>query len=160
HRKRQDRAHQVGDRFGFPLGKNAAVEKENPHRHDQAEKEKCFISQRDANAHGGKREYRSQSRSLLPVSSMNTSSREGVAISRLTSSLPCASRYFTSDTMAGAVRWQCSTYAPSTSSASATPSSCLSASFGAGLASRTSKRVVSPERCFNSRGVPEAINLP
>ena len=55
---------------------------------DDAEKQKHFIAQRQLDAHAGEGEKICQSRSLLPVSSMKTSSREGVAISRLTSSLP------------------------------------------------------------------------
>ena len=91
---------------GCALGEDAGVEKEKAERHDHAEEQKHFIAQRESNAHAGERGEVSQSRSLLPVISMKTSSREGVAISRLTSSLPWASRYFTRATMVCGGRWE------------------------------------------------------
>ena len=63
------------------LGEYAGVEKKETQRHDHAEKEKHFIAQRQLHAHAREGNEIGQSRSLLPVSSMNTSSSEGVAIS-------------------------------------------------------------------------------
>src|SRR5664279_2142890 len=91
------------------LSKNTGVEKEKSQRHDHAEEEKHFVAQGKLHAHAREGNEICQSRSLLPVSSMNTSSSDGVAISRDDSSLPAASRCLTSATMTGAVRGQCST---------------------------------------------------
>src|SRR5271168_465020 len=78
--------------------KDSGIEKEKAERHDHAEEQKHFIAQRELNAHAGECHEVCQSRNLLPVISMKTSSSEGEAISRLTSSLPCASRCLTSAT--------------------------------------------------------------
>src|SRR5271165_4983565 len=94
---------------GHAFGKDSAVKEEKAQRHDHAEEEKHFIAQRQLHAHAREGHEVGQSRNLLPVSSMKTSSREGVAISRLTNSLPCASRHFTRETIAGAVRGVCRT---------------------------------------------------
>src|SRR5690349_20462389 len=91
------------------LGKNPGIEKKHPQREYHADKEKHFVAQSELNAHAREAGKISQSRSLLPVISMKTSSREGVAISRLTSSLPSASRCFTRETMACGGRWVCRT---------------------------------------------------
>src|ERR1041385_6572040 len=105
----QHRPEQVGDFSGDSLGKDSRVKKEKAQRHYDAEEEKHLVAQRQPHAHARQCQKVRQSRSLLPVSSMNTSSREGVAISRLTSSLFWASRCFTSETMACGGRRQCST---------------------------------------------------
>src|ERR1700758_5506810 len=114
------------------LGENARVHKEHAERKNDAKKEEHFVAQGKLNAHAREAGKVSQSRSLLPVISMKTSSREGVAISRLTSSLPSASRCFTRETMACGGRCVCKTYVPSTSRASTTPSRFFSVPFVAG----------------------------
>src|ERR1700740_2292527 len=81
------------------LGEDSRVDEKHADREDHAKKEKHFVAQGELNAHAREAGKVSQSRSLLPVISMKTSSREGVAISRLTSSLPSASRCLTSETM-------------------------------------------------------------
>src|ERR1700760_2567310 len=91
HVQRQDRADEISHGIRMPFGEHSGIEKEKAHRHDHAEKEKHLVAQSELHAHAGKGDEVRQSRKLLPVSSMNTSSSEGVAISRLTSSLPCAS---------------------------------------------------------------------
>src|ERR1700740_937152 len=124
------------------LGEDPGIEKEEHQRHDHAEEEEHLVAQ--GKHHAGARQGSEvrQSRSLLPVSSMKTSSSDGVAISRLTSSLFSASRCFTSATIAGAVRWQCRTYVPSTSRTSTTLSRFFSVPLDGGLASRTSIRAL------------------
>src|SRR5271154_191094 len=84
---------------GRAFRKDSGIEEEKAERHDHAEEQKHFIAQRELDAHAGECGEVCQSRSLLPVISMKTSSREGEAISRLTSSLPSASRCFTRSTM-------------------------------------------------------------
>src|SRR5262249_10943721 len=87
------------------LGKDAGIEEEENHRHEDDEEEEHLVAERERNAHSGEVEEVFQSRSLLPVSSMKTSSSEGVKISRLTRSLLSASRCLTSETMACGGRW-------------------------------------------------------
>src|SRR5580704_4745619 len=94
-----DRTQEEFDDLGLAFGKDPGIEKEKGKRHEDREEQKHFIAQRELNAHAGECGEVSQSRSLLPVISMNTSSREGEAISRLTSSLPWASRCLTMATM-------------------------------------------------------------
>ena len=91
------------------FGKDAKPEEEETERHDDAEKEKHFVAQRQADAHARQGGEVPQSRSLLPVISMKTSSSEGEAISRLISSLPPASRCLTSETMVWGGRCVCRT---------------------------------------------------
>ena len=86
--ERQHRAEIEADDARHALSENAGVKKKEHQGHDDHEKEKHFVAKRKLNAHAREGGEVFQSRSLLPVSSMNTSSREGVAISRLTSSLP------------------------------------------------------------------------
>ena len=105
HGEGDDGAEEEADDVRITFGENAGVEEEKAEGHDHAEEEKHFVAQREANAHRGECEEVLQSRSLLPVSSMKTSSRDGVAILRLTSSLPWASRCFTRETMACGGRW-------------------------------------------------------
>src|SRR3981081_1429279 len=105
----EHRAKIESHRAGRALGEDPAIEEEKAERHDDGEEEKNFVARRKTDAHVGESKKISQSRSLLPVSSMKTSSREGVAISRLTSSLPLASRCLTSETIACGGRWVCRT---------------------------------------------------
>src|SRR5205823_3427430 len=91
------------------LREHAAIQKEESQRHNHAEKEKHFVAQGELHARPCQRAQIAQSRNLLPVSSIKTSSRDGVAISRPTSSLLCDSRYFTSETIACGGRRQCRT---------------------------------------------------
>src|SRR5580658_4562411 len=93
------RSQEIGDQARLAFGENSRIEKKHADREDRAEKEKHAIAQSEQNAHAGKCGEVSQSRSLLPVISMKTSSREGEAISRLTSSLPSASRCLTRSTI-------------------------------------------------------------
>src|SRR4029077_11315262 len=148
---------QVLNLLGNALCKHRRIEKEKSQRHDDAEKEKHLVAQRQPHPHARQGKKVCQSRSLLPVSSMNTSSSEGVEISRLTSSLDCASRCFTSETMACGGRWQCNTEVPVTARQSFTPSRVRNVSSDSSRASRTSIRVLSAEACFSSRGVPCAM---
>src|SRR6266404_2177562 len=154
------RAEKEADHARIALGEDSGVEEKHADRKDDAEEEEHFIAQGELNAHARETHKVAQSRSLLPVISMKTSSREGVAISRLTSWLPSASRCLTRETMVCGGRWVCRTYVPSTSRASTTPSKLRSVPFAAGLASFTSMRVLPPERCLSSRGEPRAITLP
>ena len=108
HGERNYGAEKKANLHGVALCEDAGVEEEKSEGHDYAEEEEHFVAQGEANAHRGECEEVLQSRSLLPVSSMKTSSRDGVAILRLTSSLPCASRCFTRETMACGGRWVCS----------------------------------------------------
>ena len=91
------------------FGKDAKPEKEESERHDNYEKEEHLVAERNLDAHARQSGEVFQSRSLLPVNSMKTSSRDGVAISRLTSSLPPASRCFTRETIVCGGRWECRT---------------------------------------------------
>jgi len=77
------RSEQKANGVRVALREDAREEEEKTEGHDQAKKTKCFIAQGEAHAHVREREKVLQSRSLLPVSSMKTSSRDGVAISRL-----------------------------------------------------------------------------
>src|SRR5580704_1290367 len=104
-----DRTQEEFDDLGLAFGKDPGIEKEKGKRHEDREEQKHFIAQRELNAHAGECGEVSQSRSLLPVISMNTSSREGEAISRLTSSLPWASRCLTMATMVCGGRCECRT---------------------------------------------------
>src|SRR5579872_864733 len=99
-RERNYRTEKKANLLRIALGEDSCVQKEKSKGHDHAEEEKHFVAQGEADAHRGKCEEVLQSRSLLPVSSMKTSSRDGVAMLRLTSSLPWASRCFTRETMA------------------------------------------------------------
>src|SRR3984893_10595477 len=103
------RTEEETDRARNALGEDAGVEEKHAEREDDDEEEEHFVAQGELNAHAREAGKVSQSRSLLPVISMKTSSREGVAISRLTSSLPSASRCSTSETMACGGRWVCRT---------------------------------------------------
>src|SRR6267154_6360528 len=107
--QRDDRAKKEADHTRIALGENSGVQEEHAQREDDAEEEEHFVAQGELNAHAGEAGKVSQSRSLLPVISMKTSSREGVAISRLTNSLPSASRCLTSETIACGGRWVCRT---------------------------------------------------
>src|SRR6267378_425555 len=78
---------------------DSGVEEEKSEGHDHAEKQKHFIAQRELNAHTRQGGEVCQSRNLLPVISIKTSSSEGEAISRLTSSLSWASRCLTRETI-------------------------------------------------------------
>src|SRR6202011_3265284 len=104
-----DRAEEEADHTRIALGEDSGVEKKHAKRKDDAEEEKHFVAQGELNAHAREAGKVFQSRSLLPVISMKTSSRDGVAISRLTSSLPSASRCFTRETMACGGRCVCRT---------------------------------------------------
>jgi ribosomal protein L1 len=86
--KGNDRAEEKLDGQRNASGEDSSVKKEKSERHDHAEEEKHFIAQREANAHAGQSGEVCQSRNLLPVISMKTSSREGEAISKLINSLP------------------------------------------------------------------------
>src|SRR3984893_17812673 len=107
--QRDYRAEEEADHTWIALGEDSCVEEKHADWEDYAEEEEHFVAQGELNAHAREAGKVSQSRSLLPVISMKTSSREGVAISRLTSSLPSASRCFTSETMACGGRWVCRT---------------------------------------------------
>src|SRR5580693_1395033 len=106
-REGYDGAEKVAHAFRNALGENPGVKKKETEGHDHAEEQKHFIANGQLNPHARKCSKITQSRNLLPVSSMNTSSREGVAISRETSSFPWDSRYFTRETMAWGGRWHC-----------------------------------------------------
>src|SRR5262249_55318113 len=111
-RQRDDRAEKEPDDRGVPLGDHAREEKEKAEGHDDAEEHEHLIAQRKTNAHSRECKKVLQSRSLRPVSSINTSSSEGVEISRPTSSLPRASRCLTSETMACGGGCTCMGYEP------------------------------------------------
>src|ERR1700730_12502962 len=66
------------------LGENSRVDKKHAKRKNNAEEKEHFVAQRQLDAHTRQIGEITQSRSLLPVISMKTSSREGEAISRLT----------------------------------------------------------------------------
>src|SRR5712671_4488225 len=102
-------AEEEADHTRVALSENSCVQEEHAQRKDDAEEEKHFVAQGQLNAHAREAGKISQSRSLRPVISMKTSSKEGVAISRLTNSLPSASRCFTSETIACGGRWVCRT---------------------------------------------------
>ena len=103
------RAEIKADDARHALGENACVEKENRERHDQHKEEKHFVAESNLDAHARQGGKVFQSRSLLPVYSINTSSKEGVAISRLTSSLPWASSCLTKETIVCGGRCECKT---------------------------------------------------
>ena len=105
----QHRAEIKADDARQALGENACVEKKNRERHDQHKEEEHFVAESNLDAHARQGGKVSQSRSLLPVNSMKTSSREGVAISRLTRSLFWASSCLTSETMVCGGRCECRT---------------------------------------------------
>src|SRR5438477_5887766 len=109
HVESDDGAEEITDGARIAAGKNAGVKKKHAEGEDHAEEEKHFVTQGKQNARAGQTGKVAQSRSLLPVISMKTSSSEGVAISRLTSSLPPASRCLTSETMVCGGRLECST---------------------------------------------------
>src|SRR5689334_9165528 len=83
----QHRAEIETDDSRYALGKYAGVKKKEHQRHDDYKKEKHLVAESNLDAHARHGGKVSQSRSLLPVNSMKTSSREGVVISRLTRSL-------------------------------------------------------------------------
>src|SRR6266404_635554 len=87
------------------LGNNSQPQEEKCERHNDNKEEEHFVAHGQADAHARECDKVFQSRSLLPVSSMKTSSREGEDISRLASSLPWTSRCFTRETMAWGGRW-------------------------------------------------------
>ena len=91
------------------LGKYPGIKEEKGERHHDNEEKEHLVAKSKPDAHARQRSEVSQSRSLLPVTSIKTSSNDGVAISRLTSSLPSASRCFTRATIACGGRWQCRT---------------------------------------------------
>src|SRR3989441_7269164 len=142
HRQAQHWTHQVGGLSRIAPAKDAEVKEKKRQRHHQAEEDEGAVAQRQPHARLGECPSCPQSRSLLPVSSRKTSSSEGAEISRLESSFPCASRCFTRATMVCGGRVECSTYRPSISRQSATPSSLHSAPSISGCAQRTSMRVV------------------
>src|SRR5262249_7850052 len=72
---------------GNTFSENAKPQKKEAKGHDDAKEEKHFVAQGEADAHARECNQVCQSRSLLPVSSMKTSSSDGVKISRETSSL-------------------------------------------------------------------------
>src|SRR6202030_4354066 len=106
-REGYDGPEKVAHALGNALGENSGVKKKETEGHDHAEKQKHFVANGQLNSHAGESGKITQSRNLLPVSSMNTSSSEGVAISRETSSFPVDSRCFTRETMACGGRWHC-----------------------------------------------------
>src|ERR1700720_1634710 len=108
-RESYDGAQKVSHTLRNAFGEDSGVEKKEAEGHDHAEEQKHFIANGQLNSHAGQTDKITQSRSLLPVISMNTSSREGVAISREISSLPWDSRCFTRETMACGGRWHCKT---------------------------------------------------
>src|SRR5258708_38329475 len=99
---------EIADLLRIAFGKNSGIEKKHAEREDHAKEEKHFVAHGKQNARARQTGKVTQSRSLLPVISMKTSSSEGVAISRLTSSLPSASRCLTRETMVcgGRVGWR------------------------------------------------------
>src|SRR5579872_3840355 len=107
HGNGQDRRQHVGHGGDVAAREESEKQEQEDQRKDQAEKNKGAIAQRQAHADLGQCPGVSQSRRLLPVSSRKTSSSEGAAISRLESSLPCASRYFTRETMVAGTRVEC-----------------------------------------------------
>src|SRR5260370_28851854 len=96
----ENRAEIKSTKARIAFGEDAQPEEEEAERHHDAKEEEHFVAQGQADAHACQGGEVRQSRSLLPVSSMKTSSSEGVAISKLTSSLPRASRCLTRETMA------------------------------------------------------------
>src|SRR5882724_1130655 len=101
----QNGAQKEADFAGIAFGKDAHIKKKQNHREKDDEEEEHPVAKGQGNAHACQGEEVSQSRSLLPVSSMKTSSSEGVKISRLTRSLLSVSRYLTRETTACGGRW-------------------------------------------------------
>src|SRR5260221_2029718 len=160
HVQRQHRTKVELDLSRITFGEDAAIEKEKAKRHDYTEEEKHFVTQCQAHAGARQRSQIAQSRSLLPVSSMNTSSSEGVAISRLTSSLPCASRCLTNATIACGGARQCSTDTAFILRQCPRPSRHFRGSLDSGLARRTSMRGLSAGAWFKGRGGRLVMRLP
>src|SRR5260370_4493414 len=99
HVQGDDGPEEIANHARIALGEDPRVDEKHAKRKDNAEKEEHFVAQGQLDAHTGQIGEVTQSRSLLPVISMKTSSREGEAISRLTSSLPWASRCLTMETI-------------------------------------------------------------
>src|SRR6266436_3316362 len=107
HVQGDDRPKKIANLLRITLGENSRVNEKHAQRKNNAEKKEHFVAQRQLDTHARQIGEVIQSRSLLPVISMKTSSREGEAISRLTSSLPWASRCLTIETIVcgGRLEW-------------------------------------------------------
>src|SRR5712664_157840 len=88
HVQGDDRPKKIANLLRITLGENSRVNEKHAKRKKNDEKKEHLVAQRQLDAHARQIGEVIQSRSLLPVISMKTSSREGEAISRLTSSLP------------------------------------------------------------------------
>src|SRR6476660_2003571 len=82
HVQGNDWSKKIANLLRIAFGKNPRINEKHAKGKDDAEKEKHFIAQRQLDAHARQIAEITQSRSLLPVISMKTSSREGEAISR------------------------------------------------------------------------------
>src|SRR5713101_4683361 len=109
HIKSEDGAEIKRHHLRNALGKYPQPYEEKSKRHHQDKEEEHFVSHGQLDAHARECDKVLQSRSLLPVISMKTSSREGEDISRLTSSLPPASRCLTRETIVCGGRFECNT---------------------------------------------------
>src|SRR5262249_42851287 len=72
--ERDDGTEEESDDLRLPFGEDTSVEKEKAEGHDHAEEEEHLVAKREADAHSREGQKMFQSRSLLPVSSMKTSS--------------------------------------------------------------------------------------
>src|SRR5260370_35352274 len=92
HVEGDDRPTKITYSARITAGEYSGIEKKHAERKDRTEEKKHFVAQGELNTRERQPGTMRQSRSLLPVISMKTSSREGEDISKLPRSLPPASR--------------------------------------------------------------------
>src|SRR4029077_5338207 len=80
HGQRDNRTEQKANGVRITLGEDRREEEKETEGHDQAEEHERFVAQGQAHAHDRESQKVLQSRSLLPVGWMKTSSREGGAV--------------------------------------------------------------------------------